>query len=294
MVAGSAIGSVMMMATASLQPRAAIVTGGTRGIGRGIAEAFAAEGTSLVLTYVSDQEAARATRAHLRDTYGVDVVCVRGDLVDPRVRAMVFRVFDAQFGDRCALRAMVHNAGQYVGVTSANDRGIGAQSASFGAGTVDAAAFDAMRYYQSLYGEAFVDLCEMALQRMDGGGSLIGISSPGCTMQYNPMPGYELPGSGKCVMEFASRLFALRAAAKRVNCNVIVPGITRTDAWTKVAASMGKEGEALVTALASDVAPMGPMGPRDVGDAVAFLCSAQGRWITGVSLPVDGGVHLRC
>ena len=159
-------------------------------------------------------------------------------------------------------------------------------------------------------------------------------------MQYNPNGGYDMPGSGKCVMEYAMRLFALRAAAKNVNCNVaihpgrpnrrshctaghgrhakrlgrgrcvdrrrptgsrgacgawqvVVPGVTDTDAWGKLAATRGTSKDDLVAGIASRLSLMGAMTPRQLGDAVAFLCSPQGRLVTGVSLPVDGGVHLK-
>jgi len=43
--------------------------------------------------------------------------------------------------------------------------------------------------------------------------------------QYNANLGYDMPGSGKCVMEYAMRLFAVRSASRGVNCNVVIPGI---------------------------------------------------------------------
>ena len=103
-----------------------------------------------------------------------------------------------------------------------------------------------------------------------------------------------MPGSGKCVMEYAMRLFAVRCAGRAVNCNVVVPGVTSTDAWGKLAEKRGTTQSELVEGIASRLSPMGSMTPRQLGDAVAFLCSPQGRLITGVSLPVDGGVHLKC
>ena len=154
-----------------------------------------------------------------------------------------------------------------------------------------------MHYYQRLYGDAFVDLCERGIARMAGnerGGALVGVSSPGCTTQYNPSPGYDLPGSGKCVMEYAMRLFALRTARSHVSCNVVVPGVTRTEAWERLAEARGVPADQLVDGMASRLAPMGGTTPEQLGQAVAFLCSPAGRAITGVSLPVDNGVHLRC
>ena len=146
-----------------------------------------------------------------------------------------------------------------------------------------------------MYGDAYVDLCERGLKRMNEkvGGTLIGISSPGCSTQYNPMPGYDMPGSGKCIMEYAMRLFALRSAAKGVNCNVVIPGVTTSDAWGKLAEKRGMSKDDLMKSVSSRHSLMGSMSCRELGDAVAFLCSPAGRLITGISLPVDGGVHLR-
>jgi NAD(P)-dependent dehydrogenase (short-subunit alcohol dehydrogenase family) len=95
-------------------------------------------------------------------------------------------------------------------------------------------------------------------------------------------------------MEYAMRLFALRAARSRVSCNVVVPGVTKTDAWARLAESRGVPADQLVDGMASRLAPLGATTPEQLGKAIAFLCSPAGRAITGVSLPVDNGVHLRC
>merc|ERR1711957_500589 len=120
-----------------------------------------------------------------------------------------------------------------------------------------------MHYYQRMYGDAYVDLCERGLDRITGteaggsGGSLIGISSPGCTTQYNPNMGYDMPGAGKCIMEYTMRLFALRCAGKNINCNVVVPGVTNTDAWGKLAASRGMDKDEMVAGISGRISPMG-------------------------------------
>lgn len=278
--------------------RAAIVTGGTRGIGRGIAEALSASGfDALVLSYNTDKEAAEATADELRAAYKIRVECVGGDISLPATRDALFACYDEKCAPTHKLGAVVHNAGQYVGITADNADGLGPANYGFGDGSMldgeGRMELDVMRYYQRLYGEAYVDLCERSLARMSDGGSLIGISSPGCTVQYKPNLGYDMPGSGKCIMEYSMRLFALRCAAKGVNCNVVVPGVTSTEAWARLAEKRGKTKDELVAGIASRLSPMGAMTPRELGDAVAFLCSPAGRLITGVSLPVDGGVHLK-
>jgi NAD(P)-dependent dehydrogenase (short-subunit alcohol dehydrogenase family) len=149
-----------------------------------------------------------------------------------------------------------------------------------------------MQYYQRLYGEGFVHMSDMAIRRMKGGGSIVGISSPGCPTLYNPNRGYDLQGSGKCVMEYACRLIALRCAPSDINCNVVVPGVTRTPAWDK----LGKlaRDDTLIRKVASTVSPSGSvLDPQQVGEVVSFLCSEEGRVVTGMVIPADGGVHLK-
>ncbi len=290
---------VLLLTGGTALRRVALVTGGTRGIGRGIAEALASQDFDLLLTYNSDSAAAEQTASELAAAHGCVVECVGGDVSQAATRDAIFAKYDEAFGATHELGAVVHNAGQYVGVTSSNAEGIEAPAPlGFGDGSLlgddGAPDFGVMHYYQRMYGDAFVDVCERGLRRMgDSGGSLVGISSPGCTQQYKANLGYDMPGSGKCVMEYAMRLFALRAAAKNVNCNVVVPGVTTSDAWGKLAEKRGVDVDEMVAGIASRIAPMGSMAPRAVGDGVAFLCSPQGRAVTGVSLPVDNGCHLK-
>ena len=224
--------------------RAAIVSGGTRGIGRGIADALADGNFDLLLTFNADEEAANTAAAEIREAHaGCTVGCVGGDVSLEATRDAIFARYDEMFKDTHELGAVVHNAGQYVGITSDNADGLSASTVGFGDGSLlgddGRPQLSVMKYYQRMYGDAYVDLCERGLARMAAGGSLIGISSPGCTLQYKANLGYDMPGSGKCIMEYAMRLFAVRAAAKGVNCNVVVPGVTATDAWGKLAETRG-------------------------------------------------------
>ena len=224
---------------------------------------------------------------------------VGGDLSKPETRDRIFACFDEKFPNRI-LGAAIHNAGQYVGVTSSNADGLDASSLAFGdnriLGEDGKPNFEHMHFYQALYGDAYIDLCERSLARMtaDHGGSLIGISSPGCNLSYGVNKGYSLPGSGKCVMEYSCRIIAMTAAEKDVNCNVIVPGVTLSDAWGKVAEKRGLESSEQITdkIVQSRVPMKRPLDVRGIGDVAAFLCSDKGRYVTGVSLPVDGGLHL--
>mmetsp|Transcript_42119 Transcript_42119/g.49214 ORF Transcript_42119/g.49214 Transcript_42119/m.49214 type:complete len:349 (-) Transcript_42119:79-1125(-) len=301
----------------------AIVTGGTRGIGSGISEALADAGYDLLLTYNSDIDAASSFAQSLRNRDSpnnknnknnddsICVECIGGDISLESTRDAIFAKFDSSFSNQ-KLGAMIHNAGQYVGITSENAVGIKAgKPLSFGDGSLaneddeeGSTNFDSLRYYHRMYGEAFIDLCERSLARMDkdigdegegGGGSLVGISSPGVAASlYSPNAGYSMPGSGKCLMEYSMRIYAIKAAERKINANIIVPGVVKTEAWNRSAISRGLDGTEYVDGVVERIVPQKrAMVPRDIGNAVAFLCSDAGRFITGTVLPVDGGVHLK-
>lgn len=283
--------------SASLHP-VAIVTGGTRGIGSGIAAALADAGYDLLLTFNSNEHAAKEFADELGGCQKVH--CVGGDISLSETRDKIFASLDSNFPGQ-PLEVMAHNAGQYVGITSENTDGLtGENPLTFGDGSLlnedGSTNFDTMHYYQRMYGEAYVDLCERSLVRMkDNGGSLLGISSPGVNAAYyGPDPSYSMPGYGKCLMEYSMRIYALKGATQNVNTNIIVPGITRTEAWNKLAKSRGLDDETeMMKGMVDRIVPMKTsLTPRDIGNAAAFLCSDAGRFITGTVMPVDGGIHL--
>ena len=287
-----------MSSAFALRRKVAIVTGGTRGIGKGIAEALAKKQYDLLLSYNSDYDSAIDTCKFLEKTYDCRVELFSGDISLKSTRKKLFKCYDLKYKNTHNLGVVVHNAGQYIGITSGNSDGLlkPSKTFSFGDGSlIDNDDFDinVMRFYQKMYGEAYIDICERSISRMKKGGSLIGISSAGCTTQFNPSPGYDMPGSGKCIMEYAMRLFALRCAPLNINCNIVIPGFTKTEAWDRIGALRETTGDSIVEKMAEKYSPNGPMTPDEVGEGITLLCSPEGRYITGVSLPIDKGVHLK-
>ncbi|CAM9311517.1 unnamed protein product [Phaeothamnion confervicola] len=276
--------------------KVALVTGGSRGIGKGISEALAEAGMDIVLGFNSDREAAEATATDLSTKYGTRCVCVGGDCSLPETRDKYFKAVDEEFGGQ--LNALVHNAGQYVGITSDNVDTLEDRLLKFGDssllltdGSVD---LSTMRYYLKMYGEAWADLAERSLARMpDGDGHIVGISSPGCNAVVQPKPAYGMPGAGKSLMEYSMRLFAIAAGPRGINVNVVVPGVTFSDAWRRLSVKHGGPDDfSIAEGFAAKMPMQRAASPREIGDVVRFLCSKGGAYITGVSLPVDGGLHL--
>ncbi len=311
--------------------RLAIITGGTRGIGSGISKVLAASGEydGLLLTYNTNHEAAESFRERLLDEAmmvidsrdkkvkgrgnkdkallkKVELVC--GDLATIQARDRIFKCVDEEFSDY-DLATVVHNAGQYVGLTSDNESGIkNPAKQKFANGSLlkeDVLDSTIMEYYQKLYGLAFIDICERSMVRMrkaferaaaNGStyrGSLIGISSPGCNANFSSVRGYDLEGSGKCIMEYVIRLYALEAAKYKINCNAIIPGVTRSDAWEKIALKNGTTKQEYLSRFESRIPMKEVINGTDIGDTVKFLAGpGGGRFMTGLSLRIDAGLHL--
>jgi NAD(P)-dependent dehydrogenase (short-subunit alcohol dehydrogenase family) len=297
-----------------------IITGGTRGIGLGIAKSLSEKNYDLLLTYNTNKKQALQTKKYLETTYNNRVELIGGDLTQKENRKKIFTYYDKVFSNNTHnLSAVIHNAGQYIGLTSDNSKQLlNNETLIFGDGSLlnnnEDFNTNSLDYYYQLYGMSYIDICERAILRMNNGGSLIGISSPGSNVLYNPAipslkTGYDMPGSGKTVMEYSMRYIAYRCGYKNINTNIIVPGAVYTSGFKKMiqelfAYFLGNIGRKIynnneeiidnfIKKYASKRYPMGIMDPKQLGDVVSFLCSNKGRIINGVILPVDGGMHLK-
>ena len=324
-VAGYAIGARASARRGARCPApraaAAIVTGGTGGIGYATAQLLAARGDDIVVAYWRDDARATAVCEELRATHGVRAAAVRGDLTDEAERertvARIFENVDADLGGEVS--AFVHAAGFF------HPRLLEVHLAGA------MANFTMYDQYQSIYPKAFVSIAEGAIERMaDGKGRIVCITNPGCNAMQTPRVGYDVPGQGKATMEFLVRMYAMRLAARGLCVNAVSPGYTDTKEWDKARAqsaashararasehvhahvrmpdcslvhrqarmAMGKgdmeEGRKLLDARMLSRSPMRRWASADeIAQTVHFLCAEQTGLITGATLPVDGGLHL--
>ncbi|HVW10022.1 MAG TPA: SDR family NAD(P)-dependent oxidoreductase [Bryobacteraceae bacterium] len=238
-----------------LQGKTALVTGGSRGIGRAICQALARDGASIILHYHSNLAAAERTAASIRG----EVRLVQADM------GSVSQI-DAMFADLANTRIdfLINNAGIWrntpMGGTSAH-------------------AVDEM-LHTNLRGPFWVTQC--ALPLLNDGGRIVNLSS--VAGRIATPAGRSLYGATKAGIDSLTRNWALELAPRRILVNAIAPGYITTD-MTEPFFSDPKNLESAIRRQ-----PMGKIGtPEEVADVVAFLCSEGARFITGQSINISGG-----
>ena len=244
-----------------LQGRTAIVTGGSRGIGRGIVLAFAREGADVAINYRRDEAAARDTAEQVR-ALGRRAEVYRADVAD---WAAVERMFAAAGNDFGGFDVVVANSG------------VASRTASLADTDPD--------YWNRVIG---VDLngvfhtCKAGVPLLRAAGNVIVVSSIGADLcaPYGAPYYVAKAGANALVKVLAKELAPER---KRVNC--IAPGMIATDMGNRLVAALG---EGVVGTI-----PLGRIGqPEDIGAAAVYLASDDASWVTGKILRVDGGVFM--
>jgi NAD(P)-dependent dehydrogenase (short-subunit alcohol dehydrogenase family) len=227
---------------------AALVVGGSSGIGRACVEALAAAGWTTVV-------------ADLKPAPGEDAVAL-----DVRDREAVIAAVDGGAAEHGGLGAVVYAAGT-ARVTPILE--IEPREWELVLGVNLTGAFN---------------LLQAAAPHIPKGGSFTAISS---IDSASPVAGLAHYCASKAAVEALVRSAALELGPAGVRCNAILPGLVRTPLMESQLARPGVE-----DAFLAQTPLRGIAGGAEVGDVVAFLASPGGRWITGASIPVDGGMAL--
>ena len=260
--------------------KTAIITGGTRGIGLGIAKCMARDGYNLVLGYCANQSAAQLAQETIEKEYGVKVICCAGDIALPETMKKFFAAVRTEFNNE--LTAFVHNAGLFLGATIELTENQPKPDDDF------ELIYD---YYQKVYPQAFKRGIDLAV-KCTGMRYIIAISSPGCNCNQVPRTKYEMPGQAKSSMEFLVRYLACVLGKDKITVNCVIPGFIKTEAWKNLLEKQKIPPEVIEARVKTS--PLARWAePSEVGEVVAFLCSSRADFITGVALPVDGGLHLK-
>jgi 3-oxoacyl-[acyl-carrier protein] reductase len=246
-----------------LDGRAALVTGGSRGIGRGIAIELAREGADVAVNYRRDEEAARATVADI-ERLGRRAVAVQADVAEwPAVEAMVGRTLEV-LG---RLDIVVANSGVASRMQTVWDMDVDHWHRVIG---VD------------LHG-AFYTCKATAKHLVDQRrGTIILVSSIGADVCAPYGAPYYVAKAG---VNALTKTLAKECAPAGVRVNCIAPGLIETDMGTRM---MKAYGDAILSGI-----PLGRPGqPEDIGRAAAFLASDDAGFITGKVLRIDGGAWM--
>ncbi|HVQ19993.1 MAG TPA: SDR family oxidoreductase [Terrimicrobiaceae bacterium] len=247
----------------------ALVTGGSRGLGRNIALALARNGADVILTYRQRKDEGATTVAEV-EQFGRKAAVLQLDVADSRH----FKEFSEALRQTLEAKWQRKNFDLLV-----NNAGIDS-SAPFAEMTED--NFDRL-FLVHFKGVYF--LTQTLLPLIADGGAIVNLSSG---LARFAIPGYSAYGSMKGAIEVFTRYLAKELGPRRIRANVIAPGAIETD-FTKGAFEHHPEVKAF---LASQTA-LGRVGvPDDIGGVVAFLCSEEGRWVNSQRLEASGGMFL--
>ena len=245
----------------------AIVTGGARGIGRGIALTLAQEGVQVAVNYVNNPDAAEEVAQAIRNEGGN----ARAIQADVGAYAEAERLVDTTLEEFGRIDILVNNAG-IVARKSILD--------------ISLEEWDRV-VHTNFYGCFHCSrLVGRHMVARGGGGKIVSISSIHGRVAKANMGPYC---STKAAIDMFSKQLAVELAPHRINVNVVASGTITTDINIQLYKSTRPEDIALREAVLARV-PWGAIGdPEDIGRAVAFLASDAARYITGAVLYVDGG-----
>lgn len=246
----------------SLSGKVAIVTGASRGIGAAIALRLARDGANIVVGYARNSDAATDVVARIRsENKYVSAIACQADMGDPTQIEELFARVDEHYG---RLDILVNNAG------IASRRKLDAINIPF---------------YEDMFNvNVRGPLLAMRLARErfnQTGGRIVNISSTGA---HTPTSEWAVYAASKAALEMLTACLALELGPLGVTANAVAPGVTRTDLLNEVIPATVQQKMSQKTAL-------GRLGePEDIADVVAFLCGHDGRWITGQTIIVSGGL----
>lgn len=246
-----------------LTGKVAIVTGASKGIGAGIAEALGAEGAAVVVNYASSREGADRVVANI-ESRGGKAIAVQADVAKPDDVRRLFEESRRVFG---SLDILVNNAGiyQFAPLESVTEKEFHSQFDTNVLGTL-------------------LTLQESLKHFGPRGGSVINVSS---VASLNATPNTVVYSATKAAVDSITRTLSHELSAKNIRVNTLAPGATDTEGLH----SAGIKGSDFEKQMVS-LTPLGRIGqPRDIARVAVFLASEEANWLTGERISASGGWH---
>lgn len=250
-------------------PKIALITGGSRGLGKDMALAMARKGVDVVITYNTSAEGAAQTVAEAK-AFGGKAAALRFDAgaiasIDPFLKQLT-ELLQATWGVS-TFDYLINNAGH--------------------GGTVPIAQMteEVFDSFVNVHFKGVYFLTQKALPIMNDGGAVVNISTG--TTRFC-VPGYSVYSSMKSAIETFSKYVAKEYGNRGIRCNVVAPGPIETD-FNSAAIRNNPQ----MKGFLAGQSPLGRVGAADdIGSVVAFLCSDDAKWINGQRIEVSGGINL--
>ncbi len=250
------------MTDRSFEGRTALVTGGSRGIGKAICLELARRGADIAFNYLRNHTSARAAEEEIRDL-GVETLRHRANLAHPDAIDSLVEAVEDRFG---AIDILINNAASGVMRTSTE---------------LEEKHWD---WTHNINAKAPWLLTAKAARIMPRGSRVINLSSPG---SGRILPSYFAVGVSKAALEAVTRYMAIDLAPRGISVNAVSAGFVETDALNAFPDDLG------IKEVASRATPAGRnIAPSDVARVIAMLCSTDAEMIRGQTIVVDGGEML--
>ena len=243
----------------SLYNKTAVITGGTRGIGKAISEELGKRGANLILNYLRNHKEAKKTQKELNENnINCSIYrCNIGDIesVDKFINKITL--------EHDKIDILINNAASGVMKKSTN---------------LDIKHWD---WTMDINARGTWYISKQLSKQMVNGGNIINISSPGSSMV---LPDYFPIGVSKAALESITRYLSIELAEKNIAVNSVSAGYVLTDALNHF------PDKDSVVEIAEKATPAGrPIKPQDVANVVAMLCGSDAEMIRGQNILVDGG-----
>lgn len=239
------------------QNRVAVVTGGSRGIGRAVAERLAADGQQIVIAYAGNEVEAKATVTAIEQSGG-KAGAVQADVADENAVKTLFDTAEQWFG---GVDVVVNAAGVMILKPVSN---------------LDLEEFD--RMHRTNVRGTFV-VAREAARRLRDGGAIVNFST---SVTRLSLPTYAAYAASKAAVEALGPILAKELRGRNITVNAVAPGPTATALFLE-----GKSDEVIQNIAHQN--PMERLGrPDDIAEVISLL-AGPGRWINGQTVYINGG-----
>jgi 3-oxoacyl-[acyl-carrier protein] reductase len=252
-----------------LADKVALVTGGSRGIGRGIALRLAQEGCAVVaFTYHSNEASAKSSAAEI-EAAGARAIAIRARLEDPDEIRSLFASLDSQLESirgTTEINILVNNAG------------------SGGWDTLETSVPNTFDQIVAVHARAPFFVTQAASKRLSDGARVINMSSGWSRRPSKLAPVYSM---AKAAVNALTQALAAELGTRGITVNTIAPGWTATDGNAEV-----RKDPELVAKVEADTVLGRIADPVDIAATVALFASDQAGWVTGQYVEASGGYQL--